>query len=293
MWVRLGAGGMMGRSKQSWIGLGIAALALVACGSDPQGADAIDDSALASTAAQKTVLALGDSIAFGFNPLVTTPNVPSSYIGYPEVIATKGISVTNASCPGETSGSFLSATAADNGCRNWKAAYSLHADYETTQLAFSLAAVKKTKYDYITVNIGANDLFLLQASCAGAPACIQAGLPAVIAAYSANLQNGYNQIKAAGFKGKWAVLTTYATNYNDPLSVGALTLLNQALSTFATTNGGKIADGFAAFKTASTASAGDPCAAGLLIKMPDGTCNIHPSQKGRELLATTLVNLVK
>jgi hypothetical protein len=33
---------------------------------------------------------------------------------------------------------------------------------------------------------------------------------------------------------------------------------------------------------------GSPCAAGLLIKLPDGTCNIHPSPAGHLLLAQAI-----
>src|SRR5262249_9209022 len=156
-------------------------------------------------------LALGDSIAFGFSPLVTTPANPAAYSGYPEVVGTvPGNTVANASCPGETSGSLLSATAADNGCRNWKAAYSLHANYETTQIAFAESYIgghKDTKI--VTIDIGANDLLLLQATCAGAAACIQAGLPGVLSTYAQNLGATYARVRAAGFGGKFVGLTLY------------------------------------------------------------------------------------
>jgi hypothetical protein len=43
-----------------------------------------------------------------------------------------------------------------------------------------------------------------------------------------------------------------------------------------------------AFEGPSAAFGGDPCAAGLLIKLPDGTCNIHPSPAGHLLLAQAI-----
>ena len=55
---------------------------------------------------------------------------------------------------------------------------------------------------------------------------------------------------------------------------------------------GKVADGFAAFAGPSAAFGGSPCAAGLLIKLPDGTCNIHPSPAGHLLLAQAIENVV-
>ncbi|MET0591950.1 MAG: SGNH/GDSL hydrolase family protein [Polyangiaceae bacterium] len=236
-------------------------------------------------------LALGDSIAFGFNPLVTTPQVPSSYKGYPEVIGTiLPNSVTNASCPGETSGSLLSASAPDNGCRNFKAAFSLHADYEGTQIAFAqqwVAANRDAKF--VSINIGANDLFLLQKTCLGDLTCIQTQLPATLGAVGQNLATTYTILRQAGFTGKFIALTTYATNYNDPLSVGALTALNGVVSQVTAAFDGVVADGYGTFEFFAKKKGGDSCAAGLLIKLPNGTCDIHPSEKGRDILAVSLV----
>jgi len=305
-------------SKMSWIAFGFGALGFLGCGGadfEPtaQGDTPVEGSAKAKAA--KTFLSLGDSIPFGFNPLLMPPYAPppppSAFIGYPEVLASRGYDVTNASCPGETSGSFLDpnpATAPDNGCRAFKAfpALSLHADYETTQIAFAVAAiqakaaVQNGKFDFVTLNIGANDLFVLQNSCSTAAnplACIQNGLPGVVVAYSQHLASAYDQMAAAydadhpNFKGQFVGVTTYATNYNDPLAVGALTLMNNALAAFTSSKGGILADGYLAFQIESSkdGGVGDACAAGLLIRKPDNTCDIHPSEKGRKLLADTVL----
>jgi hypothetical protein len=284
----------MSISLKSGAMVGILTLGLAACGSagiDPgEGEQASSDTEEFGLRRIK-YLALGDSIAFGFNPLVATQAVPSAYRGYPEVIGTIfPHSVTNAACPGETSGSLLSTAAPDNGCRNWKAAFSLHADYETTQIAFAqsyIAANPDAKY--VSINIGANDLFLVQKKCGGDPLCIQGALPAALGAYGQNLGATYTLMRAAGFTGKFVALTTYALNYNDPLSVGALTALNQVTAQVTTAFGGVVADGFGTFKFFANKTGGDSCAAGLLIKLPDGTCDIHPSQKGRDILAVSVV----
>src|SRR5437763_1660838 len=70
-----------------------------------------------------TYLALGDSVAFGYNPNVPVTPLPSpfDYSGYPESVAdklhlTKPKKIVNASCPGETSYSFLKFNVPDNGC---------------------------------------------------------------------------------------------------------------------------------------------------------------------------------
>src|SRR2546428_3187987 len=54
-------------------------------------------------------LALGDSVAFGFSPLVRDPSEPENFVGYPEALAKLlDADVVNASCPGEASGGVLS-----------------------------------------------------------------------------------------------------------------------------------------------------------------------------------------
>jgi hypothetical protein len=284
----------MAISLKSGAMVGLLALGLAACGSagiDPAEEESSESESEEFRLRRIKYLALGDSIAFGFNPLVATQSSPNTYKGYPEVIGTiLHNSVTNASCPGETSGSLLSTAAPDNGCRNWKTAFSLHADYETTQIEFAQAHIAKNPdTKIVSINIGANDLILVQKKCGGDPVCIQTQLPAVLAAYGQNLAGTYATLRAAGFTGKFVALTTYAINYNDPLSVGALTALNQVTTQVTTAFGGVVADGFGTFKFFAQKSGGDSCAAGLLIKLPAGGCDIHPSQKGRDILAVSVV----
>ena len=82
-------------------------------------------------------LAIGDSVAFGFNPLVfhSDPTDTDAYIGYPEVLSKH---VVNASCSGETSGSLI-AGPPDNGCVGFRSVAPLHVRYTGTQLAFAVA----------------------------------------------------------------------------------------------------------------------------------------------------------
>jgi hypothetical protein len=282
----------MAISLKSGAMVGLLAFGLAACGSVGIEPDEDETSESEEVRLRRVkYLALGDSIAFGFNPLTATQSVPSSYKGYPEVIGTiLHNSVTNASCPGETSGSLLSAVAPDNGCRNWKAAFSLHADYETTQIEFAQAHIARNRdTKFVSINIGANDLFIVQKKCGGDAACIQASLPASVAAYGQNLGATYATLRAAGFTGKFVALTTYAINYNDPLAVAALTALNQVAAQVTNAFGGVVADGFGTFQFFAQRSGGDSCAAGLLVKLPGGTCDIHPSQKGRDILAVSVV----
>jgi hypothetical protein len=93
----------------------------------------------------------------------------------------------------------------------------------------------------------------------------------------------------AKYQGPIVLLTYYAFNYSDPVQVGAFTALNGIASGIASGFGAKIADGFTAFLVATIPFGGDACAAGLLVKFADGTCDTHPSQAGQELLANTVL----
>src|SRR5450631_1288732 len=59
-------------------------------------------------------LALGDSISFGYHPPQPPPPLPiQSYVGYPEVLdPLLPRQEVNASCPGQSSASFLDPTTA-------------------------------------------------------------------------------------------------------------------------------------------------------------------------------------
>ena len=133
-------------------------------------------------------LAIGDSVAFGFNPLLNFAN-SDNFVGYPEALARRlDLHLTNASCPGETSGGFISFSGTDNGCRGYRFGVSgvhppfpLHVNYSSTQLDFAVAFLKShPNTRLVTLDIGANDLFVLQNQCKGDRACIAAGIPALI-----------------------------------------------------------------------------------------------------------------
>ena len=77
---------------------------------------------------RREALILGDSVAFsyissvGFEYFYTNPE---NFIGFPNELGVLfHLDVVNASCPGETTGSFLSSTAADNGCRGYRGLFS-------------------------------------------------------------------------------------------------------------------------------------------------------------------------
>jgi hypothetical protein len=77
-------------------------------------------------------------------------------------------------------------------------------------------------------------------------------------------------------------LSYYSLNDADPSRVAGAQFLNSVTARVTTQFGGIVADGSC---QAGSGFGGGRCAAGLLIKVPNGNCNIHLSLEGHELLA--------
>ena len=256
-------------------------------------------------AANGTYLALGDSVAFGYVPpeAVPAPNYsdPRSFVGYPEDVARAlHIPVSNSSCPGETTASFFVPGAPSNGCENapgssvgYRTEFPLHVQYRGTQMQYALrflAVHRDTRL--VTIDIGANDVFLCQETTKDACASA-AELQAVLKKIQTNLTIIYTLIRdVAHYRGLLVALTYYSISYSDPTQVAGTEALDSVIASVTEKFGGKVADGFTAFEGPSLAAGGSPCAAGLLIKLPDGTCNIHPSPAGHLLLAKAIEDVV-
>jgi hypothetical protein len=98
--------------------------------------------------------------------------------------------------------------------------------------------------------------------------------------------------QVARYQGPIVALTYYSLNYADPAQVAGTLFLDTVIANVTTADGGVVANGFAAFQARSAAFGGDPCAAGLLIKLPDGSCNIHPSPEGHQVLAAAIAKAI-
>src|SRR5437588_12847819 len=99
--------------------------------------NAQDDSSAGQDVAEAPVryLALGDSVAFGYDPNLPEDAAPTRYVGYPDELAKLlGLRVANAACSGEATGGFVDPKGDDNGCRDNRAKGHLHVRYDTTQL---------------------------------------------------------------------------------------------------------------------------------------------------------------
>jgi hypothetical protein len=242
-------------------------------------------------------LAMGDSVPFGFSPLLAQPGVnPAVFVGYPQLASDlfrPRKKLFNAACPGETSTSLITGSRPDNGCQDYREFIgALHVSYSGSQLQYAEGyVVANPRTGLITMMIGANDLFLLVDSCGGSStpaqvACILAGFPGLLATLQGNLVTIYSALRASGFRGEFVAVIYYSLNYSDPVGTGIIEAVDGVLAGVTQgAFGGKVADGFGAFKAASTAFGGDSCAAGLLIHLTATTCDVHPSPAGAALLA--------
>ena len=253
----------------------------------------------AASSRAQTYLALGDSIAFGYSPLVS-PASAGNFVAYPDkVAAALRERLTNAACPGETSSHLVDLAGTDNNCGLWRANFPLHVSYSTTQLAFADGYLQShPKTLLVTIDVGANDAGALVTACGGQTevACIQAGLPGMLASLSANLDTIYGHIRNLdGYRHKLVAVTTYSTDYGDPLVTGVISLVNQVVADRTLAWGGIVADGFGAFAAASASSGGDACEAGLIIAVSSAplVCDSHPSPAGRDLLARAIVDALR
>lgn len=282
--------------RSFWIGFAALGLVLGGCAMQ-SGEDESTDGADIQQALP-AYLALGDSVAFGDNPhLAHDGTGVDKFVGYPSDVAKLlHLNVTNVACAGESSSGFLSFSGADNGCHENKASGTLHVEYASTQVDYAVSFLKAhpaTKL--VTINIGANDLLIMQHACKKGAFCEAMHLPAALLTYRSNLKKIYRAIREdAGYTGTLVALTYYVPDYNNHFDTLAMSTLNdvakhevQEKETY-----GYVADGYGAMKAAATAAHGDLCKAGLLIPKDDGTCDIHPTEAGRAVLARAVKDAV-
>jgi lysophospholipase L1-like esterase len=248
---------------------------------------------------QSTYLALGDSFAFAANPNVVLAgggSDPNNFPGYTNIVASaRGLQLTNAACPGETSGSMISGERPDNGCQDYRALFPLHTDYDGAQLKFAIKYLRSHHHtDLVTIQIGGNDVLILLSSCKGDPTCVLTGLSGVEAQMSANLNVIYSTIRKRGhYQGTIVTVPYYSFDYRDDNPTKAIVAsLDTAIATVAARYHARVADVFGAFATASAAAGGVPCAAGLQVfpnPNPPPPCDIHPSAAGHAVIASAVL----
>lgn len=254
------------------------------------GAASADADADRGDAVGRRYLALGDSLAFGFSPLLEDPWIPERFVGYPEVIERwTSLQTTNLACPGQTAQALISRDAVDAGCFDFRDSAReeginvLHADYTGTQLEAALDAVRSsTPPSLISIQGGGNDWALCEFDSPDPEHCLAETLPRV----TASLRQAVTQLRAAGYRGD-VVLVGY---HLAPDFEASLRRVNGAIKQAARRSHVAFADAAVVFDRYAGLHHGDLCAAGLLVSLPDGSCDpLHPSATGHRLVAVTVL----
>jgi lysophospholipase L1-like esterase len=304
-------------TKRLFLRAGMIAAMLLGAGGCTSGTEstASGDDALVGEGARPRILALGDSITFGWDPHIAPDPadvVPSRYINYATLVGEAlGAAVDNGACPGETSSHFLRADGEDNGCAENRALYDLHTSWGAapTQLEFALDYLRRAVAagrppELVTMSIGGNDLLRVVENCKLpgplGPACMALRFPFYERAFGENLERLMIAIDATGYHGKMVILTTYAPDYSDLAFRFALERfagkLRASIEAVRGKLGGldvRVADGYAVFAEAARAHGDKTCLTGYLIPNPDGTCDGHPSRAGHRALADEVLRVAR
>ena len=246
-------------------------------------------------------LALGDSIAFGWRPAPWAEyRNQADFSGYPEDLAAAlKLNLVNAACPGETSAGMINPGAPSNGCETnarggpgYRAMFPLHVSYRGSQLSFAVDYLRQhPDTRLVTLGIGANDLFRCEEVTADH--CGGSDLGPMLAETTSNLDIILGALRnQARYRHTLVVVLYYASYYADPASIAPIEALNAAIAGSAARHGALLADGFAAFRAAAAQAGGDTCAAGLRVKLASGGCDLHPSARGAQVLATAIQDAI-
>jgi lysophospholipase L1-like esterase len=238
---------------------------------------------------KKYYLALGDSVAYGFQlSKFLADRPPSEYdTGYVDLFAARlreirpELALVNYGCPGESTSSFMTGP-----CLFSELGNELHDDYEGSQLDAAIAFLRahRGRVSPITVTLWGNDVREFVASCGGDFGCIQAEAPAEIVRLASRLTAILRALRAEAPEAE--IIVTGAWNANigflseiDPL----FQALSTAMSEASAAGGARFADLLPLFNPR-----GDPdaetatiCALTLLCTKGDS----HPSDLGYRTIA--------
>jgi len=241
---------------------------------------------------KQSYLALGDSLAFGFQfPIFNQyfPNVPPDLFahGYVNEFSRRlqpirpDIKTINYGCPEETTDSFIG-----GGCPyTTTRGFELHDSYSGSQLdaAITFLRAHHGQVSPITFNLGANDLNLgandlnaLQVLCENDVACYKNQGPIVLERIRENLDEILGALRAAAPDSEILTFTQYNI---DPRFMPLSDAFNAVVVSTAATHRVRVADVFAAFKPAPICDLTLVCAA---------ISDVHPSDAGYKLIAEQL-----
>jgi lysophospholipase L1-like esterase len=244
---------------------------------------------------QLTYLALGDSLAFGyqqakFNSLFPNENPAAFDTGYVDdfggfLLKThRDSAIVNDGCPGETTDSFI------NGPCAYQLAFPLHHPYvggpSSSQLSDALAylGAHPGTVSPITLDIGANDaLGVIEGVCKMEAACVAAHAPALFAHIAGNLGAILADLRGAAPQAKIVVLGLYNPFGASIAGGDELTAaLNEVMRQVASAAAARFADPLPVFNPPGALEGPTIC---LLTNMCTPLTDIHPTDLGYQVLA--------
>jgi lysophospholipase L1-like esterase len=261
-----------------------------------------------------TYVALGDSLAYGYQAAKfagQVPNVdPTTFnTGYVDNYAKalnlvrRNLVTVNDGCPGETTDSFINGGPAPGTCATGFPFAWLHHHYgASSQLADALALLSSTpNVTDVTLNLGANDVLRFLRGCgfpSPTPGCITpAAIGTLYGHIAANVGSILAQVRARAPEARIVLLGLYnpypATL---PGGDGLTASLNSTLKSVAAATDTKFADPLPVFNPSTRTGASEttdiPTTCALTAMCPGGTyspasplADIHPTNAGYLVLA--------
>jgi lysophospholipase L1-like esterase len=234
-------------------------------------------------------LALGDSLAFGFQFVkfnASFPTVPASIFstGYVDAFAgmlqeiRPGVTTVNYGCSGETSLTFI-----QGGCIYTAAGFPLHDPYDGSQLSAALQFLHahRGQVSPITINLGTNDLNALTTLCGSDVSCYFANGPAVLNNIANNLDHILTQLRAAAPDAEIITFTHYSVApLFDPRLLQLTDAFNSVVTSTAAAASARVADVFGAFN-----SGPQPTTLCALTFVCTPLQDSHPTDLGYEVIA--------
>jgi lysophospholipase L1-like esterase len=243
-------------------------------------------------APRKYYLALGDSLAYGFEQAKFSAGATAQTFdtGYVDDFAAAihalrpDVGVTNYGCPGETTSSYLS------GCA-WHAVYGLplHSTYTSSQETAALAFLHAHpgQVSPITIDLGANDALGVISGCHFDSTCIGQALPGVLQTIGANTSLTLAHLRAAAPRSEIIVMQYYNPLYVLAPGTDALVgQLNSVIAGAAAPYGARLANAFPVINQNPLfpSEGAAVCAlTGMCVPAPGG--DIHANDTGYSLIA--------
>ena len=188
--------------------LAVAAVVVLAIG--------VSMASTATSAPQSYYLALGDSIAFGFQPTKARGGLsPHRFdTGYVDVLAARlrklapGIEVVNYGCPGESLVTFIR-----GGCDWLDEGGRLHDSFRGAQLdaALDFLRAHPDQVSPITVTLWGNDLVGFEDRCRNELRCIRKRAPRALGSMASRLRSILSRLRAAAPNAE--IIATGAWNF--------------------------------------------------------------------------------